>query len=206
MKRSFILPILILVLVISLPSCDALSNEDSNNEENEQCCTNDESDNLRLTNVENDLLSLINAERITHDPPRPSLSRDPGMDEIIFWHVSQMAEQHFLNHQDNNGRESELRARYYGDNPTIRCSEIIQWWGGSPSGQVHYIGYFNSASHRAGYLEEGAFNLGPTSWAGVAAVSGTGPSGSQFEGQTGSYTGVMFCESQINLIIDPFSE
>jgi hypothetical protein len=128
------------------------------------------------------------------------------MDRIILWHVTAMAESHVLSHVDQNGRESEARARYYGDDPTIRCSEIIQWWGGSPSGQVQYEGYFNSPSHHAGYLEESPYSLGPTKWAGLAAVAGTGPTGSEFEGRNGSYTGMILCERPVTLVVDPFAE
>ncbi len=201
MKRRFDLFAVILILLIGLGACDSATEENATDDP-----SNDDPENVRLTSVENDLLSRINAERVGHDPVRPELNRDPGMDRIILWHVSQMAENHFLNHQDNNGRESEGRAHYYGDNPNLRCSEIIQWWGGTPSGQVHYTGYFNSPSHHAGYLEEGAFNLGPTGWAGVAAMSGTGPKDTEYEGRSGSYTGVMFCEAQVSITIDPFSE
>ena len=196
---------LILILFTGLSACDSATDENGSDQpDNNPPDNNPEL--VRLTGVENDLLSRINSERVVNDPVRPELNRDPGMDRIMLWHVAQMANDHFLNHQDENGRESEGRAHYYGDNPNLRCSEIIQWWGGTPSGQVHYQGYFNSPSHHAGYLEEGAFNLGPTTWAGVAAISGTGPAGTEFAGRSGSYTGVMFCEAQISIMIDPFSE
>jgi hypothetical protein len=169
-------------------------------------CEDDPPECLRIPEVEKELLSLINEERQAYDPPRPKLKRDPGMDRIILWHVSRMAEEHFLSHNDSEGRESEGRAHYYGDDPAVRCSEIIQYWGGTPSGKVHYDGYFASPSHHSGYLEEDPYNLGPTSWAGVAAVAGTGPTGSPFDGRDGSYTGVMFCEQPVKLEIDPFSE
>ncbi len=157
-----------------------------------------------ITAVEIELLDLINAERASQEPPRPALERDLGMDRIILWHVTEMAKQKFLSHTDKQGRRSEARARAYGDDPQIRCLEIIQWWGGTPSGRVHYEGYNASPSHRAGYLEQAPYSLGPTKWAGVAAVAGTGPEGSAFEGRPGSYTGVMLCEHPVTLTSDPF--
>ena len=157
-----------------------------------------------ITAVETELLELINAERATQEPSRPALERDVGMDRIILWHVTEMAKQKFLSHTDQLGRRSEGRARAYGDDPWIRCSEIIQWWGGTPSGQVHYEGYKASPSHRAGYLEQAPYSLGPTQWAGVAAVAGTGPAGTAFEGRSGSYTGVTLCEHPVTLTTDPF--
>ena len=157
-----------------------------------------------ITAVENDLLALINAERALQEPPRPALVRDPGMDRIMLWHMTEMAKNEFLSHTDRLGRRSEARARAYGDDPGIRCSEIIQWWGGTPSGRVHYDGYKASPSHHAGYLEQAPYSLGPTMWAGVAAVAGTGPEGSAFEGRSGSYTGVTLCEHPVTLTSDPF--
>ncbi|MCZ6856416.1 MAG: hypothetical protein O7F70_00305 [Gemmatimonadetes bacterium] len=154
--------------------------------------------------VEIELLTLINAERALQGPPRPALERDLGMDRIILWHVTEMAKQKFLSHTDKQGRRSEARARAYGDDPQIRCLEIIQWWGGTPSGRVHDEGYNASPSHRAGYLEQAPYSLGPTKWAGVAAVAGTGPEGSAFEGRPGSYTGVLLCEHRVTLSSDPF--
>jgi len=210
MKRQFGLLVVIMILFAGLSACDTATDENVNDPQNNDPQNNDPQNNdpelVRLAAVETDLLSKINAERIVNDPVRPALNRDPGMDRIMLWHVTRMAENHFLNHQDANGRESEGRAHHYGDNPNLRCSEIIQWWGGTPSGQVHYQGYFNSPSHHAGYLEEGAFSLGPTTWAGLAAISGTGPAGTEFAGRSGSYTGVMFCETQVTITIDPFSE
>ena len=157
-----------------------------------------------ITAVENDLLALINAERGLQEPARPALQRDAGMDRIILWHVTEMAKHKFLSHTDRLGRRSEARARAYGDDPGIRCSEIIQWWGGTPSGRVHYDGYKASPSHHAGYLEQAPYSLGPTMWAGVATVAGTGPEGSAFEGRSGSYTGVTLCEHPVTLANDPF--
>ena len=157
-----------------------------------------------VSTVEIELLDLINAERASQEPPRPALERDLGMDRIMLWHVTEMAEQKFLSHTDKQGRRSEARARAYGDDPQIRCLEIIQWWGGTPSGRAHYEGYKASPSHHAGYLEQAPYSLGPTQWAGVAAVAGTGPEGSGFEGRPGSYTGVMLCEHPVTLTSDPF--
>ena len=159
---------------------------------------------VSTTAVEIELLDLINAERGSQAPPRPALERDLGMDRIMLWHVTEMAKQKFLSHTDKRGRRSEDRARAYGDDPQIRCLEIIQWWGGTPSGRVHYEGYKASPLHHAGYLEQVPHSLGPTKWAGVAAVASTGPEGSGFEGRPGSYTGVMLCEHPVTLTSDPF--
>jgi uncharacterized protein YkwD len=158
-----------------------------------------------LPDVEDELLAHINAERT--DNGLPTLSRDPGMDRIEHWYAVDMLTHHRLNnHIDRNGRNAEARGRYYGGDDTLRCSEIIQWWGGTPDGQVHYEGYRNSPGHRSAYLEEGLLNLGPTSWAGVAVVAGYGPEGTEFEDRAGSYSGVMFCDGPVTLAIDPFSE
>ena len=157
-----------------------------------------------LTAVENELLANINAERAAAG--LPELVRDPGHDTIMAWWVAQLEATHQLGHVDQNGRDSEGRARYYGGDDTLRCSEIVQWWGGTPDGKVHYDGYFNSPPHHMAYMEEGAFNLGPTTHTGVAVVEGTGPAGSQFEGRDGSYSGLMFCDRAVTITIDPFSE
>ncbi len=156
-----------------------------------------------LGTVESRLLERINQER--NGAGLPTLTRDPGLECIIYWHVSGMAGNHFLSHTDVNGRSSEERGRYYSGNTLLRCSEIIQWWGGAPSGDVHYDGYFNSPSHHSAYMEEGILNLGPTTHAGVAALEGTGPEGSSYEGRSGSYTAVFFCDQSVNLVIDPFT-
>jgi len=191
-----------LVCLTAICGCDMTSGDDAGNDKNDDLNNPPQ----RLSKVETDLLALINTERGAHDPARPPLARDTGMDLIIGWHVGQMAGEHFLNHKDANGRESEARARYYGENKGARCSEIIQFWGGTPSGQVHYEGYFNSPPHHAGYLEEAPYNLGPTRWAGVAAFEGTGPAETSFSGRSGSYTGVMLCDGPITIVIDPYDE
>lgn len=157
-----------------------------------------------LTTVENDLLVLINAERVAAG--LPELVRDVGLDQIELWYVGEMATQMHLGHIDANGRGAEERARYYSGDPTVRCSEIVQWWGGTPSGNVHYQGYFNSTDHHNAYMENGIFNLGPTSSCGVAALAETGPIGSGFQGSSGSYTAVLLCNKPLTLTIDPFSE
>ena len=69
------------------------------------------------TAVELELLDLINAERASQAQPRPALERDLGMDRIMLWHVTEMAEQKFLSNTDKQGRRSEARARAYGDDP-----------------------------------------------------------------------------------------
>lgn len=54
-------------------------------------------------------------------------------------------------------------------------------------------------------MEEGLFNLGPTTLCGMAALEGTGPAGTQYEGSSGSYTAVLFCTVSLDpLAIDPF--
>ena len=158
-----------------------------------------------LTTVENDLLALINAERVAAG--LPELTRDAGLDQIELWFVNDMATNNYLSHTDTNGRSANERAQYYGGDLNVNCSEIIQWWGGNPSGQVHYNGYLNSPAHHSAYMEEGIYNLGPTNLCGIAALSGNGPTGTQFEGQSGSYTAVLFCDRRLDpLAIDPFSE
>jgi hypothetical protein len=159
---------------------------------------------VSLSEVENQLLARINEER--NASGLPTLVRDPGIDWIIYWHGTQMAANHFLSHTDGNGRRAEARARYYSGDSSVRCSEIIQWWGGTPSGDVHYEGYFNSPAHHSAYMEEGIYNLGPTTHVGVVALEGTGPTDSVYEGRDGSYTGVFFCDLSLTLRIDPFSE
>lgn len=159
---------------------------------------------VALTQVENDLLALINAERTASG--LPALVRDPGLDRIELWFVNDMTTNHYLSHTDTNNRSANERAQYYGGNNAVRCSEIIQWWGGTPSGQVHYDGYFNSPSHHSAYMEEGLYNLGPTTHCGVAVLEGTGPTGTQYEGQAGSYSAVLLCDISLDpLAIDPFT-
>lgn len=169
----------------------------------DQDCNGNDLDCL-LRPEENRLLELINQER--NAAGLPTLVRDPGLDRIIHWHVYSMATEHFLSHVDNNGRRAEERARYYSGDGSVRCVELIQWWGGTPSGDVHYEGYYNSPAHHSGYMEEGIYNLGPTSHVGVALVSGTGPLGSDYEGRSGSYSGVFLCDRPLILVVDPFSE
>ncbi len=159
---------------------------------------------MGLTDVENRLLGLISKERKAAG--KPVLKRDPGLDEIICWHVTQMSRKHFFSHTDGNGRRSEERARYYSGNSSVRCSEIINWWSGSPSGDVHYQAYRNSKGHHNAYMEKGIYNLGPTRHAGVATVIGSGPKGSVYDGKSGSYSGVFFCDKPLTLTINPFSE
>lgn len=160
---------------------------------------------LRLDGVERDLLTRINRERRDARPARPALRRDGGIDRLILWHVAAMAERRVLSHTDAAGRDVAARVRSFTDDPALRCSEIIQWWSGPPNGRAHYDGYYRSPPHHDAYMERGAFNLGPTTWTGVAAVRGPGPAGSAYEGQEGSYTGLMFCDRPIELVADPFA-
>lgn len=172
----------------------------------DQDCDGNDTDcaSLSLTTVENRLLELINIER--NGAARPTLVRSPGLDRIISWHVYTMSEEKFLNHTDGNSRDGEARAKYYSGDSAIRCVELIQWWGGEPSGDVHYVRYKESPKHHSGYMEEGIYNLGPTTHVGVAVFSGTGPIGSQYESRDGSYSGVFLCDKSPDLVIDPYSE
>jgi len=158
----------------------------------------------RLLAVETDLLGLINDERQTGG--LPALLRDTGLDLIMLWHVVQMANSQTLSHTDENGRGAEERVRYYSGDSSVRCSEIIQWWGGTPSGQTHYQGYFDSTDHHAAYMEQGIFNLGGSEDVGIAAIAGNGPIGTQYEGSSGSYTGLVICDRGVTLAINPFDE
>ncbi len=158
----------------------------------------------RLLTVETDLLGLINDERQAGG--LPALLRDTGLDLIMLWHVAQMANNQTLSHTDENGRGAEERVRYYSGDGSVRCSEIIQWWGGTPSGQAHYQGYFDSADHHAAYMEQGIFNLGGSEDVGIAAIAGNGPTGTQYEGSGGSYSGLVICDGGVTLVINPFEE
>ncbi len=157
-----------------------------------------------LSHVEDELLALINAER--NGEGRPDLVRRPGLSRIIAWHVQSMARERFLNHADNEGRRGEARARYFGGDPDARCVELIQWWGKTPSGRVHYEKYVASEKHHQGFLEKGIYNLGPTTHVGISVVEGKGPADSKFVDRTGSYSGVLLCDRQLTIEIDPFDE
>jgi hypothetical protein len=157
-----------------------------------------------ITSVENDMLALFNEERTGMG--LPALVRDPGLDAIELDYGRQMASGHHLGHTDSAGRESEGRARYFSGDPEVRCSEIVQWWGGTPSGRVHYDGYFNSPPHHMAYLEQGTFNLGPTMHVGVVVIAGTGPTGTMFAGRNGSYSAAVLCDRALTLVIDPSTE
>ena len=159
---------------------------------------------MPITDVENDMLALFNEERTGMG--LPALVRDPGLDAIELDYVREMAFEHHLGHTDSAGRESEGRARYFSGDSTVRCSEIVQWWGGTPSGRVHYDGFYNSPPHHMAYLEQGTFNLGPTMHVGVAVMAGSGPIGSEFEGRNGSYAAAVLCDRALTLVIDPASE
>jgi hypothetical protein len=197
--------LLTLALLAITPGCDVFPFPGGGGASDDDDDDDPVEDGERLTEVEAELLELINDERAAEG--LPELQRDPGMETIEYWYTLQMLAAHdLMHHIDPNGRNSEARARYYGDDPDIRCSEIIQWWGGDPSGAVHYEHYQASPDHHMAYMEEGGFNLGPTSFAGVAAVAGLGPTGTEFEDRWGSYSGVMFCEGPVTIVIDPFSE
>jgi len=198
MARLSILSTLLLASLFFATGCSSFGGADENtNNDN----GGGEGSSTDLTSVENELLRLINEERVTAG--LPTLMRDPGMDTVTGFHGEYMADQQDLTHIDAAGRDSEARARYYGDDPAVRCLEIIQWWGGTPSGMAHYEGYFNSEDHHAAYMEEGIFNLGPTSNVGVTAVAGLGPAGTQYENRDGSWTGVMLCDRGFEIVINP---
>ena len=156
----------------------------------------------RLETVERDLLTLVNRERLSST--RHALSRDEGMDRLILWHVSTMADRAFLSHDDIFGRDVGNRVLAYSSDPAIRCSEIIQWWSGPPNGKAHYEGYFRSPTHHDAYMERATFRLGSKTRTGVAAVAGRGPAGSAYEDMDGSYTGMLFCDRPLELERDPF--
>lgn len=128
------------------------------------------------------------------------------MDRIILWHVANMADRRFLSHQDIHGRDTGERVLRYSSDERVRCSEIVQWWSGPPNGQAHYDGYFRSPTHHDAYMERGKFDLGASTLAGVAAVAGPGPAGTSYEGVSGSYTGMLFCDRPIQLARDPFGD
>lgn len=158
-----------------------------------------------LTSVEDQLLALFNAER--NAAGLPSLVRDPNLDRIELWFVNDMATNMYLDHTDTNGRSAGDRVDYYTGTTNINCSEIIQWWSGTASAQVHYDGYFNSTEHHNAYMEVGIYNLGPTTICGIAVLDGTGPAGTQYAGTQGSYSAMVICDqAPANLAVDPFSE
>ncbi len=198
MARRSSLSTLLLASLFLATGCSSFGGSDDNSADNDGGGEGSQTD---LTGVEDELLLLINDERVTAG--LPVLIRDPGIDTVMGFHGEYMADQQDLTHIDVAGRDSEARARYYGDAPAVRCLEIIQWWGGTPSGMVHYEGYFNSEDHHAAYMEEGIFNLGPTSHAGVTAVAGLGPAGTQYENRDGSWTGVMLCDREFEIVINP---
>lgn len=196
--------ILILVAMAALVSCGGGTGAPTGTTGTGTIDTETAAEGARLLTVENDLLGLINDERGTGG--LPALLRDTGLDLIMLWHVAQMASNQTLSHTDENGRGAEERVRYYSGDNSVRCSEIIQWWGGSPSGDVHYQGYFNSTGHHAAYMEEGIYNLGGSEDVGIAAIAGNGPAGTQYEGSSGSYTGLVICDGGVTLAINPFDE
>ena len=165
--------------------------------------TEADAESARLSSVEDDLLSLINTER--NQSGLPTLVRDTGLDTIMLWKVADMANNTYLAHEDTNGRGATERVQYYSSDPSARCSEIIQWWGGTASGQTHYDGYYNSTSgHHEAYMEQGVYNLGPTDDVGVAVISGNGPAESSYSGTSGSYSSLVFCEDGAPIAINPF--
>ena len=157
----------------------------------------------QLSTVESDLLSLINSERTASG--LPTLVRDAGLDRIMLWYGQDMQSGHHVGHTDTNSRDAEGRVQFYSGDDSVRCSEITQWRSGQ-LGQDHYDAYKADANNQSAYLEQGAFDLGPTDDVGVIAISGKGPTGSGFESTDGSYTGVLLCDQGVTLTIDPFSQ
>lgn len=192
-----------LVLLTAVVSCGGSSGS-SGSSGSGTIATEADAEAARDLTVENGLLSLINDERIAAG--LPALERDTGLDLIMLWHVAQMANDQTLSHTDENGRGAEERVRYYSGDSSVRCSEIIQWWGGTPDADVHYQGYFSSPDHHSAYMEEGIFNLGGSEDVGIALLYGTGPAGTQYEGSGGSYSGLVICDQGVTLAINPFDE
>ena len=193
-----------IVLMSSLTACPELTgNGGTDGDAGEEITSPDEAFEASLEDMADALLALINDERI--DAGLPELERDPGLDEIMLWYGTDMVLDHHISHIDINGRESEGRVNYYSDRTDVRCSEITAWWGGA-SAESHYEAYKASEGHHAAYMEEGIFNLGPTTHVGVVVLSGTGPEGSAFEDRSGTYSGLVFCDDAVDVEIDPFDE
>lgn len=202
MRASFVL---IAALAALLPlACDTAGDDTTVDGDTATIQTGSSGTATFLTYVEDDLLAAINDERA--DAGLPLLTREPGLDQVVRFAVYDMQLLHRLGHIDSNERGAEERARYYGSDAEIRCSEIVQWWGGRPSGRVQYEGYYNSPPHHSAYMEEGIYNLGPTTHAGVAVMSGKGPTASEYADRDGAYSAVMICDQPLTLAIDPFSE
>jgi uncharacterized protein YkwD len=153
--------------------------------------------------LESDLLAKINTERNANG--LPSLVRDPGLDRIMLWYGADMVRNHRIGHLDSNDRYPGDRGTHYSGNATIRCSEITAWWSGA-SAESHYQAYKNSEGHHRAYMEMGGYNLGPTTHVGIVVLYGSGPAGSPYDGRSGTYSGLMFCDQSADaLTIDPFS-
>ena len=192
----------ILAVLFLLVSCGGSSGSGSTTGGTTGYTTEADAEAGRLSTVETDLLALINQER--QDSGLPALVRDVGLDLIMLWHVSKMATDNFLDHTDENGRSAGERVQFYSGNNTIRCSEIIQWWGGAADGQTHYQGYFNSTEHHNAYMEVGIYNLGGAVDVGIASLNGNGPDGTQYEGVSGSYSGLVICDQGVTIQTNPF--
>lgn len=191
-----------LACITFLNSCLASNNLGLASVENETAPAAEIGD-AALTDIEEELLALINDER--QENGLPVLVRDPGLDEIMLWYGTDMVLGHHIGHIDINGRRAQERVNYYSGRTDVRCSEITAWWGNGTA-EDHYNAYFNSAGHHAAYMEEGIFNLGPTTHVGVVVLAGTGPAGSAYEGRAGTYSGLVFCDDSVEVVIDPFGE
>ena len=199
--EKLLLPVL---AVLTVCGCDLIPEPGSGGPPRERPDGSSGEDLRPITSVENDMLDLFNMERATMG--KPMLLRAAGLDAIVLDYTREMAGEHHLGHTDHAGRDSEGRARYFSGDDTVRCLEIVQWWGGTPSGQVHYDGFRASEQHHMAYLEQGIYDLGPTMHVGVAVVAGTGPEGTMFAGRGGSYAAAMLCDRSLDLIIDPAEE
>lgn len=178
-----------------------LGTGDTGSDTDNDITTTDGATQAQLTDLENALLAFINEERVANG--LPELVRDDGLDAIMRWYGTDMLRDHHIGHVDANGRRSEERVRYYSGRNDVRCSEITAWWSNGTASD-HYNAYKASPGHHSAYMEEGIFNLGPTTHVGVAAYAGTGPEGSQYEGISGTYSGLVFCDNAVTVAIDPF--
>lgn len=164
--------------------------------------TSDDANLSRNTVMETELLALINQER--EDDGKPALERDDALDEIMLWYGTDMVVYQHIGHEDRLGRRAQERANAYLDPDTnFRCSEITAWWSGA-SANSHYEAYRASEGHHNAYMENGIFNLGPTTHVGIVVLAGTGPADSSFENSSGTYSGLMFCDQVSDLAVAPF--
>ncbi len=120
------------------------------------------------------------------------------------WYGTDMVRYSHIGHVDINERRTEERVRHYSSSDSARCSEITAWWTNGTA-RDHYEAYKASPGHHSAYMEEGIFDLGPTTHVGVVAFEGTGPTDSVYEGVNGTYSGLVFCDQDVSLARDPFA-